>query len=166
MIINALPPVPSSITDEYVSLVSDLDRLIVALSQRLQGLITCAPGCSSCCRRFSVLPLEAALLKGTAIAASTRIQGEDSCPFLSEGLCSIYIQRPLICRTQGLPIGYIDETHERIEVSACPLNFAEDHHFDYEDLLLLDPINHRLAALNGSYCQKTGIAADLRLPLG
>lgn len=166
MIVTALPSVPASIIDEYVSLVSDLDRLVLALSQDLRHFITCGPGCFSCCRRFAVLPLEAALINGAPITASTRIQDDDSCPFLSEGFCSIYAQRPLICRTQGLPIGYVHETHERIEVSACPLNFSDDHPFDYEDLLLLDPFNHRLAALNLSYCQMAGISADRRLPLG
>ena len=165
MIIAQLPAVPETIRNEYSALVSDLDRLIVTLSQRLQSFINCAPGCSPCCRKFSVFPLEAALIAGSPTPAVRSIGDDEQCPLLDDNRCSIYPQRPLICRTQGLPIGYVDETNEQIEVSACPLNFSEDHPFEYDDLLLLDPFNARLAALNSSYCQEAGIAADLRLPL-
>lgn len=166
MIPDLLPPVPINIREKYDSLVLDLDRLIVRLSQRLQSFINCAPGCSPCCREFSVLPLEAALIAGSTAAVLKPISDAGHCPLLDDNRCSIYPQRPLICRTQGLPIGYIDEATEQIEVSACPLNFSEDHPFEYDDLLLLDPFNTRLAALNNSYCQKAGIAAGHRLPLG
>jgi len=88
------------------------------------------------------------------------------CPLLKNDHCSIYPHRPLICRTQGLPIGYIDEIIEQIEVSACPLNFAEDHPFEYDDLLLLDPFNIRLSRLNEIYCQAAGIDEQTRVALG
>lgn len=165
MIPASLPPVPKTIRDEYAALVSDLDRLIVTLSTRLRSFINCAPGCSSCCRKFSIWPLEAALISGSPAFSGRSIGGAEQCPLLNDNRCAIYPQRPLICRTQGLPIGYVDETHEQIEVSACPLNFSADHPFEYDDLLLLDPFNSRLAALNHAYCQQSGLAADLRLPL-
>lgn len=158
--------VPKIIRNEYDSLVVDLDRLIFTLNQKLQGFINCTPGCSSCCRRFSVLPLEAALIAASPAISLRRPSSDDLCPLLENDRCSIYLQRPLICRTQGLPIGYIDEDNERIEVSACPLNFPEDHPFKYDYLLLLDTFNSRLAALNRSYCREAGISTDLRLPLG
>ena len=166
MITAPLPPVPETTRNEYGALVSDLDRLMHALSQRLQSFINCAPGCSPCCRKFSVLPLEAALIYGSAPPSLKPISGGEQCPLLANDRCSIYPKRPLICRTQGLPIGYVDETNEQIEVSACPLNFSEDHPFEYEDLLMLDPFNTRLTILNSSYCKEAGIAAHLRLPLG
>ena len=166
MLIPTLPPVPHSITEEYHGLVADLDQAIDTMEQHLHQFLRCAPGCSSCCKKFSVLPLEAALIINSA---NVRLQPKDSgeiCPQLVDRHCSIYPQRPLICRTQGLPIGYIDEAHEQIEVSACPLNFPEDHLFDFQDLLLLDSFNSRLAALNTTYCQATGIASETRVPFG
>lgn len=166
MITPPRSPVPENIRNEYDSLVAELDRLIFSLTRKLQGFINCNPGCSSCCRRFSVLPLEAALIAASPATTLRRLGSEDLCSFLTNGLCSIYAQRPLICRTQGLPIGYIDEENERIEVSACSLNFPEYHPFEYGDLLLLDTFNSRLAALNRSYCRAAEIATDLRLPLG
>ena len=166
MFTNTLPSVPEVIAEQYNGLVSQLDRAIGALHQRLQNFICCAPGCSSCCRRFTVLPLEASLI---ACSASVPLQlsgrGEQ-CSQLIDNRCSIYPQRPLICRTQGLPIGYIDEDRELIEVSACRLNFPEDHLFDHQDLLLLDLFNSRLATLNSAYCQAAGIAAETRLFFG
>lgn len=165
MTTDPLPPVPKPIRDEYLLLVADLDRVIDSLSRRLHRFIRCAPGCSSCCRNFSVLPLEAALIAGSTGSSSSVSNTHDLCPLLANDRCSCYVQRPLICRTQGLPIGYIDETSEQIEVSACPLNFSDDHPFEYEDLLLLDSFNSRLATLNFNYCREAGIAADLRLPL-
>lgn len=166
MITTTLPPVQKTISEDYYDLVFDLDSAIGALQQRLQNFIGCAPGCSPCCKKFSVLPLEAALIAGSA---SVPLQPPDSgerCAQLIDKHCSIYPQRPLICRTQGLPIGYIDEDREQIEVSACPLNFPEDHQFGLQDLLLLDSFNSRLAALNSAYCHAAGITAETRLPFG
>ena len=161
-----LPTVPKIISEEYNGLVSDLDSAIGALHQRLQNFIGCAPGCSSCCKKFTVLPLEAALIVGSAGISLQSPGSGERCSLLIDNHCSIYPQRPLICRTQGLPIGYIDEDREQIQVSTCPLNFPEDHLFDHQDLLLLDSFNSRLAALNSTYCRAAGIAAETRLPLG
>jgi hypothetical protein len=166
MIIAALPRVPKTISEDYCTLVADLDSTIDALSQRLSQFIGCAPGCSSCCRIFSVLPLEAAHIADSARLLPRPPGRGEHCPQLNDHRCSIYPQRPLICRTQGLPVGYIDEDREQIEVSACVLNFPEAHPFDLEDLLLLDSFNSRLATLNSAYCQVAGIAAETRLPLG
>jgi Fe-S-cluster containining protein len=166
MCTTALPPVPEVIAAEYQKLIADLDSAIFTVQQHLQDCISCAPGCSSCCRRFSVLPLEAALIADSAGFPLHPPGRGEYCPHLNDNRCSIYPQRPLICRSQGLPIGYIDEDRAQIEVSACPLNFPEDHPFALEDLLLLDAFNSRLAALNSSYCLMAGIAAGTRLALG
>ncbi len=166
MFTTTLPPVPRTISKDYNQLVADLDSAIGALQQHLHKFIGCAPGCSSCCKQFSVLPLEAALITGSASVSLQSPRSGELCSQLIDNHCSIYPQRPLICRTQGLPIGYIDEEREQIEVSACPLNFPEDHLFDLPDLLLLDSFNSRLAALNSAYCQAAGIAAETRLPFG
>ncbi len=166
MIQRPLPSVPVPIVNSYTELVAELDLLISRLQQRLQNFIVCGPGCSSCCTKFAVLPLEAALVPGSAgSSADLRGTGE-FCRYLVDNRCAIYPRRPIICRTQGMPIGYLDEAHGHIEVSACPLNFPPSHQFDYEDLLLLDAFNSRLAALNSDYCRAAGIDTDLRLPLG
>lgn len=166
MIHSTLPSIPVPIVNSYNELVAELDLEISRLQQRLQSFIVCGPGCSSCCRKFSVLSLEAALMTGSAGSSADLSGTGQFCGFLADNRCSIYPRRPIICRTQGLPIGYLDEAHEHIEVSACPLNFPTTHQFDYEDLLLLDAFNSRLAVLNSDYCRAAGIDTDLRLPMG
>jgi len=163
-----LPPVPLSLQNEYRSLIEDVERRAARLSSRLHEHMRCAAGCAACCRRFSVAPLEAALIGEQwqpVSAASPPENRDDSCGFLIENLCSIYECRPLICRTQGLPIAYIDEINERIDVSVCPLNFTGDYQFAHDDLLFLDSFNHRLAELNNRYCSETGISANTRISL-
>ena len=88
-----------------------------------------------------------------------------ACVFLEEGLCRIYPFRPIICRSQGLPLAYAEEEQENIEVSACLLNFPEGTEFTADELLFLDEVNWRLAALNIVYCRGHRLAPGRRLPL-
>lgn len=169
MNLTDLPPVPSSIQTDYIALIQEVDAQVAALSSLHRSHLRCAPGCSTCCRNFSVSPIEAALIGeqlGLApMGPSSKTTG-DTCRFLIDDLCSIYVYRPLICRTQGLPIGYIDEINERIDVSVCPLNFSADYQFTHEDLLFLDPFNRLLSELSSNYCRETGIDAKSRISLG
>lgn len=162
-----LPPPNPSIRDDYLRLIDEIDRLAMLLTTRLRKHIICAPGCSSCCRQFSVVPLEAALIaqelgRQTTEPAAPRTD-ESACGLLVADLCSVYARRPIICRTQGLPIAYLEEERAQIEVSACPLNFTEDHPFSYEDLFFLDPFNGRLMELNRRYCLMHGLDPTVRI---
>ena len=84
---------------------------------------------------------------------------------LSDSRCRLYPWRPLICRTQGLPVAYIDTEREAVEVSACPLNFPDDYPFQEEDLLFLDQANSDLALLNSEYCRQHQLEATRRIVL-
>lgn len=161
-----LPPIPDSLRAAYGSLIADADTVVAELSSRLQRFIRCGPGCSSCCKSFSVFSLEAALIAEKTGGTDRPATAEGCCPLLADRHCKIYPQRPLICRTQGMPIAYIDEINEQIDVSACPLNFSDEHHFTYDDLYFIDPFNSRLAALNTSYCEQVGLDPHYRQPLG
>lgn len=169
MKLTDLPPVPSSVQTDYFSLIEDVDTQVAMLSSHLRPHLRCAPGCSSCCRSFSVAPIEAALI-GAQMDPVSMEPGSgkttNTCRFLINDLCSIYVHRPLICRTQGLPIGYVDEMNERIDVSVCPLNFSADYQFTHEDLLFLDPFNSLLAELSSRYCMETSIDIKSRISLG
>lgn len=88
-----------------------------------------------------------------------------SCSLLHNNLCSIYDIRPLICRTQGLPLGYVDEDSGCIEVSACRLNFADDYQFSHEDLFLMDQFNLSLAELNMQYCSAAKLDPQQRIAI-
>ncbi len=159
---------------EYHQLIAALDAEIARVAQFHAAALSCGPGCASCCRPFSVLPIEAACVRkaiGALNRASreqldrNRAKGDNRCPLLIDDLCAIYAARPVICRTQGLPLAYVDEEREAIEVSACGLNFPDDHVFAPEDLLFLDPFNLRLAALNQAWCSKQNLDPTTRIPL-
>jgi Fe-S-cluster containining protein len=85
-----------------------------------------------------------------------------ACPLLIDDCCSIYESRPLICRTQGLPLLIEAEDGER-EVDFCPLNFtgagAIDD-LDEDHLVPLDALNLRLALLNLERAHETGLGDE------
>lgn len=161
-------------TQDYHQLLDDLDAEIDRIAKMHVAAISCGPGCASCCLPFSVLPIEAACVHqaiNTLPPASRDRLGRnlaedtDHCPLLINDLCSIYAARPVICRTQGLPLAYVDEKLETIEVSACPLNFPDDYAFAPEKLLFMNGFNTRLADLNLAWCRKQNLTPDKRIPL-
>ncbi len=159
---------------DYQQLLAALDAEIARIGEMHGATLSCGPGCTSCCQAFSVLPIEAACLQeaiGALPSASQerlRYNLEENtarCPLLIDELCSIYAARPVICRTQGLPLAYVDEEREAIEVSACPLNFPDDYAFAPESLLFMDGFNGRLSELNLAWCRKRGLDPNRRIPL-
>jgi Fe-S-cluster containining protein len=161
------PAPDEAIRRQYLELVGEIDLCVRKLTEgRLSSRIRCRPGCADCCMTFSVMPLEAAMLaQALTRQLLTVVRPPDRCLFLRDGLCTIYALRPVICRTQGLALAYIDEAAERIEVSACPLNFPEDAPLEHDDLLFMDLFNERLAALNLRYCRLNGLAPERRVAL-
>lgn len=84
------------------------------------------------------------------------------CPFLLDDRCSVYETRPLICRTQGLPL-LLQLDDGEAEVDFCPLNFAApDATDDLQEthLVPLDELNLRLALVNLQFCRAQGIADE------
>ena len=149
---------------EYSALLRPLQREIERLQAYYGDRLRCTPGCCACCRELSVLPLEAAIIRAAYTGLTANLQarirnaasaGGEYCPFLVDKLCAIYGSRPLICRTHGLPIAYINEEQEAIEVSACPENFPLDTEFVREGLLFLDRFNGELQALNQRFARET-----------
>lgn len=167
MLTLPLPPPSPDIRRAYRELVADIEAMTEKYTQeRFRTIMQCGPGCADCCIRFSVLPLEAAVVAEALQGKIVLLQDEgDKCLLLSGDLCQVYEVRPVICRTQGLPLGYIDEAAGTIEVSACPLNFPEDYPLAHDDLLYMDTFNSRLAALNLQYCHAAGLNPERRIPL-
>lgn len=162
-------PVPQDIEQEYVQLVEKIDSLVENLiTSNPDVKIKCGPGCDECCIAFSVLPLEAALLADKLAQLphlNYRVPAEGKCCLLLERNCLLYDSRPIICRTQGLPLGYIDEERGVIEVSACPVNFSPEYPFKQEELLYMDELNTTLANLNNRYCEQSGCPPLERVPI-
>ncbi len=89
----------------------------------------CRKGCIQCCSDgLTVLTVEAELIR----RRYARLLREEepyplgACAFLSpSGACRIYPHRPYMCRTQGLPLAWLEETGagQLVELrDICPLN--------------------------------------------
>ena len=164
----------------YAQLVQTVDALTKQLAQRYARHLACRAGCSGCCQHhLSVFPVEAARIEAALAALPpvlrVRIErqavdvnerealGEPvACPLLVDERCAIYSSRPLICRTQGLPLLFEAEDGAQ-EVDFCPLNFTTPdavNDFDEEHLVPLDELNTRLALANLQYCREAEIPAQ------
>jgi uncharacterized protein len=159
------------VIDTYQKFIAQVDKLTARLTARYASHLVCRAGCSSCCQHhLSVFGVEAANVQ-KAIAAlpeNTRasvaqqaqvvrareLAGEAvSCPLLVDNRCAIYEARPLICRTQGLPL-LIEAEDGAQEVDFCPLNFAAPgavDDLDEDHLAPLDALNLQLAVINLQY---------------
>lgn len=88
--------------------------------------MVCRRGCFGCCvDDISVFAVEAQRIQSFAheLLAHGKPHPIGQCAFLgSEGECRIYEVRPYVCRTQGLPLRWIDEEAEAEFRDICPLN--------------------------------------------
>jgi Fe-S-cluster containining protein len=161
----------------YRNLITAVDELAATLSSCYSKHLVCRSGCSGCCQHhLSVFPVEASAIRETftTLAEQVRfriiqqakevevreVNGEPvACPMLLDDRCASYGSRPVICRTQGLPLLYENDRGEE-EVDFCPLNFTAPeaiNDLDEERLVRLDDLNLRLALVNWQYCQEQGI---------
>ncbi len=129
----------------------------------------CAAGCDACCHvRIGVFAVEAAPLRdalarlaATDPALRTRVRAQaddpkhqDHCALLVDGRCAVYADRPLICRSHGLPIAGADPTDVsgKLRLDHCPLNF-QDEPPPRASILRLDAVNQPLAVLASLWSQ-------------
>jgi Fe-S-cluster containining protein len=151
----------NKLLDNYYQMVSRVDALCQGIQDILSGQITCSRGCSSCCTAITLFPVEAAALNAAleALPESRRTEilshvvahaGGERCPLLEEHSCLLYVARPIICRTHGLPIIYT-EGHEQ-KSDCCPLNLSEDEQpVSGSAVIDLDRLNTLLVAINALY---------------
>jgi Fe-S-cluster containining protein len=119
------PPLGS---DTLVALHADIDREARRLNVLHAAQIRCRKGCSSCCvDELTVFEVEAEHIRGhhAELLATGTPHAEGACAFLDElGACRIYAERPYVCRSQGLPLRWIEEREgATVELrDICPLN--------------------------------------------
>lgn len=81
------------------------------------------------------------------------------CPALIDGACAVYLARPVICRTHGFPLLYVDEETDEALLDVCPLNFteAEDtlESLTEAEIIPMSEINKHLVQANLTFLQKT-----------
>jgi Fe-S-cluster containining protein len=101
-------------------------------SRRLEQIhaarLNCRQGCSGCCvDEITVWNVEAENIRQTypALLINENPNTNGGCALLDQnGACRIYDSRPYVCRTQGLPLRWLDESENEIYEfrDICPLN--------------------------------------------
>jgi hypothetical protein len=141
-----------------VQLRSRVDAHFAAAQARSPAAFACRSGCDTCChQRFGVFAAEAEPIRRAladlsvrtpVLRARIREQADDPahqhhCALLVDGACAVYGERPLICRSHGLPIAVTDPAPR---VDHCPLNFTSGPP-PRDSVLRLDAVNQPLAVL-------------------
>ncbi|MEN9529795.1 MAG: hypothetical protein RI932_1668 [Pseudomonadota bacterium] len=134
------------------SLQANVSEFFSKFNQKHSRNMNCAIGCAQCCRvQLSVFPVEAQLIfswwnslptgerqmlsgrwRASLAASDSSAEAKRDCFFLSEKNCSIYPVRPVICRSQGLPLKVAEipaadsSSSDNYELSVCELNFKQE----------------------------------------
>lgn len=145
----------------YYQLREQIDKRTVEISEIHNKHLNCKKGCDSCCEAISVFPLEFAAIKkelqleGRKLPYRRFNKFRKSCMFLINGACSIYNSRPIICRTQGLPLMYQNINGQDYEVSYCQLNFKDNDlkNFSIDNSMFMPDFNSKLFMLNKSFVE-------------
>lgn len=115
--------------DALTRLYADVEMEAARLFEIHGGRLKCQNGCSGCCvDGVTVFSVEAENIRRRhhGLLANGSPHPEGKCAFLDEReWCRIYAHRPYVCRTQGLPLRWIEEQPEGSVVELrdiCPLN--------------------------------------------
>ncbi|MBT1072428.1 YkgJ family cysteine cluster protein [Pelotalea chapellei] len=155
--------------ENYRQLVARVDALCQEIESILGKSITCSAGCSSCCTSISIFPVEAAALASGLKRLSaedaatihnhvTQAASGERCPLLHNNHCLLYQSRPIICRTHGLPILFMEEGQQRVD--CCPRNDLEHTELTGSTVIDLERLNSVLVAVNALFISQTGAAAQ------
>ena len=144
-----------SLRELYADVHRDAGRLEVLHADRL----CCQRGCSACCvDDLTVFEIETDAIRRAHPALLTEgvPHQEGACAFLDEaGACRIYDNRPYVCRTQGLPLRWLEQTDgEGLEQrDICPLNDAGAPVTELPagDCWTIGPCEERLGALQRAH---------------
>jgi len=152
----------------YRELIAEVQKTADKLESIHKDQLCCQPGCFECCVNLSVFRVEFDSISD-AVQMENNILNFDKdmkCGFLKQNLCSIYQHRPLICRTHGLPILFLDD-NKKWQVDFCEKNFLSpgSHIFNANNTLNIEQLNLRLYTINQEYCLAQGNNPDQRIDL-
>ncbi len=146
---------PDRRSDTAARIHADVDRKTRRLEVLHAPRLQCRRGCRACCvDGLTVFDAEAEQIR--RLHAGLLRDGspgpEGACAFLDgEGACRIYADRPYVCRTQGLPLRWLeDRGGETVELrDICPLNEAGEplEAVRSDHCWTLGPFEERLARL-------------------
>lgn len=145
---------------QYLILRDRIETLSMQLEQKHKKHISCKAGCDLCCMDYSVFPIEFYFIREQlkTINSKLRINEaalEEDCIFLIDHKCTVYNERPIICRTHGLPLLFMGN-NDNWELSACELNFTEFdmEEFSEENTFPQDQFNSKLFMLNKAFIKE------------
>jgi len=122
-----------TVFDNLIKLYKEVDQCSNELTLVHSMRLMCRPGCCSCCvDDLTVFEVEAENIKNhySELLSEGKPHAEGACAFLDDnGGCRIYAHRPYVCRTQGLPLRWIEEIGEEDAVEMrdiCPMNDTGD----------------------------------------
>ena len=139
--------------------------------------LTCKRGCAGCCSDgLTVFEIEAARIRDRHAALLENFEPHESgCAFLDEaGGCRVYEVRPYVCRTQGLPLRWLEEDNgeafEARDVCALNLDGIDLAALAVEAMWTIGPIEERLATRGSARVElrslfSHSIPAKRRLPV-
>jgi hypothetical protein len=150
-----LPILDDEASAQLARLHRAIDVMAAPIVAMHEGRLQCKRGCSACCiDGITVFALEAAQIASqhAALLEAEQPHPEGACAFLDgEGACRIYEHRPYVCRTQGLPLRWLEERDgEVVELrDTCELNFVDPDPtplsvLSAEHCFTLGPVEQRL----------------------
>jgi Fe-S-cluster containining protein len=156
--------------DDISRLHRDVDEAMIRLTRLHRNRLMCRPGCATCCvDDITVFGVEAELIarEYPGLLEHGIPHAAGACAFLDDqDRCRIYEHRPYVCRTQGLPLRWMDEDEDGNVTEMrdiCPLNEKGTpvEELPEDACWTIGPVEHRLAELQHT----TGGAAMTRVRL-
>ncbi|WP_430811366.1 MULTISPECIES: YkgJ family cysteine cluster protein [unclassified Carboxylicivirga] len=146
--------------NDYKVLRDEIDAAADRLWKEHSANMSCKKGCDKCCLNFDVFPIEFDAIKEEVAAKYPNVLQQakpdelgEKCFFLKDHQCALYEARPIICRTHGYPLLYMNEGGDQWELSHCELNFTsvDEDYFHEENCYPQDTYNSRLFMMNKEY---------------
>lgn len=148
-------------SSDLLQLHAEVDRGADRLERAHADRLLCRIGCNECCvDGLTVFEVEAQRIRDrhARLLELGRPHPPGACAFLDErGACRIYEDRPYVCRTQGLPLRWIESDEAGVAVELrdiCPLNDRPDEPLSTmpaEQCWTIGPIEGRLAAIQQAH---------------
>ena len=141
---------------KYLKLRNSIDEQSDKLHALHKDHMKCRKGCDHCCMDYEIFPIEFDHIKKSINNKNIELDSSEDggCIFLKGHECQIYEHRPIICRTHGLPLLFMND--EQWELSTCELNFTDfdDEGFSTENTFLQDQFNSQLFLLNKEFLKE------------
>jgi len=162
----------ADIIDRYLGFRGEIDKFVAHVSEQYPQDIACSPGCDACCRGgLTIVSLEGVMLGRAlgidagrihAIVDQDPLEPEGSCMLLgADHVCRAYEDRPLVCRTHGIPVLYT----EAQALALCERNFPDQDPPPEDSVMDGEKMVTFLFLLNMEYCEQLGLSPLSRVAI-